>query len=92
MCEICIEVPEYLVELLPPIEISTTCEISGLAKIVTELTTKLQWSSKEIECYKVNNLALTEKQRELCEEIQKYEEGSRQKAKDISELQAKLTK
>ena len=36
--------------------------------------------------------SLTEKQRELCDEIQKYEEGTRQKAKDISELQAKLTK
>ena len=61
-------------------------------EINPKFTTKLQQSSKEIECYNVNNLVLTEKQRELYEEIQKYEEGSQQKAKGISELQANLTK
>ena len=94
VCENCIEVPEYLVELLPQIDISTPCQTSasGLAKIVTELTIKLQQSTKELECHKVNNLALAEKKRELCDVIQNHEEASRQNTKEISDLQGKITK
>ena len=45
-----------------------------------------------MECHKVNNLALAEKQRELCDVIQNREEASRQNTKEISELQCKITK
>ena len=45
-----------------------------------------------MECHKVNNLALAEKQRELCDVIQNHEEASRQNTKEISELQGKITK
>ena len=94
VCENCIEVPEYLVELLPQIDISTPCQTSasGLAKIVTELTIKLQQSTKELECHQVNNLVLAEKQRELCDVIQNHEDASRQNTKEISELRGKITK
>ena len=80
------EVPEYLLQIAPSEQRPASC----LAKIVTELTEKLQEQSKENNCQKADVLEMTSKQQQLCGGNQRYEEELQKKTIEITELQAKI--
>ena len=62
VCVNCVEVPEYLLQIAPSEQRPASC----LAKIITELTEKLQKQSKENNCQKADVLEMTSKQQQLC--------------------------
>ena len=86
ICVNCIEAPEHLHDIVPDNQASTSC----LTNIITDLTTKLQKISTENDCYKVKNLKLTENNQKPCNDIQKYEEGSKRGLRRLTSSKPKM--
>ena len=79
VCANCIDIPKYLLDIVPKVQVP----IPSHTKTMAELTAALQQNAKENDKHKVNNIALTNIQKQLREELSKQVELSKNERRDI---------
>ena len=85
----CVEVPNYLLDVVPEVHIVETAS-PGHKKTITELTAALKQSAEENETRKVNNLSLTNKHNQLCTMQEEQANSSKMREEELTQLQLEI--
>ena len=89
VCANCVDVPQYLLDIVPKDE--DEAPIPSHTKTMAELTAALKHNAQESDKHKISNIALTNIQNQLREELSKQVELSKNGREELTRLQTEIT-
>ena len=90
VCVNCVEIPEYLEEILPNVHTPPVLSTDSHTKTMLELTSALKQCAEQNESHKVNNIALTNLTNELRTEFEKQEVSLKKHKEEVIQLQSEI--